>query len=195
RQPSTTYTLSLHDALPIYPRHVRAGHAGLRRHAVSGMAGRVPRVRARVARDHVRTAGDGATWTAATVPRHAARHSDGAVACLPAGRVAGGHRAEVQHDAGPGREAVIPAGVPAAARWAAWGAAAAEGAVPRVRRVEAGRSIEQPQAVQGRVRPRVRDGGGMSDTTTQVFEDPDRHKPGFVPSQHLVTSVRVERGR
>src|SRR5690606_19722257 len=102
------------------------------------MAGRVPRVRARVARDRVRTAGDGATWTAATVPRHAARHSDGAVACLPAGRVAGGHRAEVQHDASARGEAVIPAGVPAAARWAAWGAAAAEGAVPRVRRVEIG---------------------------------------------------------
>src|SRR5690606_27786511 len=121
-----------------HPRHVRAGHAGLRRHAVSGMAGRVPRGRARVARDHVRTAGDGATWTAATIPRHAARHGDGAVACLPTGRVAGGHRAKVPHDTGPRREAVIPAGVPAAARWAAWGGAAAEGAVPRVRRVEIG---------------------------------------------------------
>src|SRR5690606_7298206 len=132
-----------------------------------GMAGRVPRVRARVASDRLWTAGDGATWTAATVPRHAARHGDGSVACLPAGRVAGGHRAEIQHDASARREAVITAGVPAAARWAGWAGAAAEGAVTRVRRVEAARSIEQPQAVQGRVRPRVRDGGGMSDTTTQ----------------------------
>src|SRR5690606_7013540 len=102
------------------------------------MAGRVPRVRARVARDHLRTVGDGATWSAPTVLRPAAPHGVDVVACIPAGRVAGVHRAEVQHDTGPRLYAVIPAGVPAAARWAAWGAAASVGAVPRVRRVEIG---------------------------------------------------------
>src|SRR5690606_13086228 len=63
---------------------------------------------------------------------------------------------------GPRREAVIPAGVPAAARWAAWGAAAAEGAVPRVRQAAAGGGAEPVQAVQGWVQRERDQGGGVT---------------------------------